>query len=489
MTTGLDIRSEKKTTETLSPGAVARDITTLGSGTLLAAVFGTLVVFLIPRVVAVEDYGYWRLFVLYAGYVGLLHFGFPDGALLCWAGRTLDDFQGEIAPCLLFLICQHIVLIIPACIIVAMLLPPHLCFIAIATFGFALVMNSLILLQFGLQSARIFTPVAVATASPPGLFVLLALLFDLHGRPSFRELVVLYVIAWACALIYLWGQIKPRLNPQRHEAWKLGRRYTVVGWPILLANSGLALVQSADRLVVGSVLPIYSFAQYSLAASAMFVPVTAIVAVYRVFFPHVAAVEKDGRAEVYARTSKIVLIAWSLSLPYYFGLEVFVRHFLPKYVPGLPVAGILLLAVIFLAGIQVLHASFSYLDGRQRQFLIRTVCAVVFTILLALVMAVWTRSLVDVALGQLVALAIWWLINEWELRQRSGQRWLDWVRVLAVFAWCAISYGFALSRAQTLLARTLLYYGLIATALWFACRAEIRLCLTLVANVRADTGG
>jgi len=47
----------------------------------------------------------------------------------------------------------------------------------------------------------------------------------------------------------------------------------------VLANTGYGLVQSADRLVVSSTLPISQFAQYSLAASAMFVPITAITAV------------------------------------------------------------------------------------------------------------------------------------------------------------------------------------------------------------------
>jgi hypothetical protein len=68
----------------------------MSGGTAAAAVFNTLLVFLIPRLVSVEDFGYWRLFPLYAGYVGFLHFGFADGALLCWAGRPLETFRHEV---------------------------------------------------------------------------------------------------------------------------------------------------------------------------------------------------------------------------------------------------------------------------------------------------------------------------------------------------------------------------------------------------------
>jgi len=76
--------------------ALARDVAVMSGGTAAAAVFNTLLVFLIPRLVSVEDFGYWRLFLLYAGYVGFLHFGFADGALLCWAGRPLETFRHEV---------------------------------------------------------------------------------------------------------------------------------------------------------------------------------------------------------------------------------------------------------------------------------------------------------------------------------------------------------------------------------------------------------
>src|SRR5215469_10699160 len=73
----------------LSLSALARDVATMGGGTALAALFNTLLIFLIPRLMSVEDFGYWRLFLLYAGYAGLLHVGFLDGQLLRWAGQPL----------------------------------------------------------------------------------------------------------------------------------------------------------------------------------------------------------------------------------------------------------------------------------------------------------------------------------------------------------------------------------------------------------------
>jgi O-antigen/teichoic acid export membrane protein len=467
--------------------ALARDVATMSGGTGLSAMFNVLLVFLIPRLVSVEDFGYWRLFLLYTSYVGFLHFGFADGALLRWAGKPLEEFHHEVGPSIRFVFWQHVALLSPACLIVAFFVPSRLKLIAIATILFALTINIATVLQNSLQAARRFKPVALATAANTAGFVLLASLWELRATPSFRVLIVLYCTSWVGVLVYLWTRVRPvRLHYTSDSAWSLGKKCVVLGWPIALSNGGLGLVQSADRISVSLVLPIRDFAKYSLASSMMFVPVTAIAAVYCVFFSHVAAVEHEGRARVYAHASKFLLLAWSLLLPYFFVLEVFIQWFLPKYLTSLPVAGILLVGVVFLAGIQILHMSFASLYGRQRQFLFLTVGALVVSFSVALVLALWLRSLVAVAVGQVAALAIWWAVNEWRLRELTGQGWKDWLRTIGLIAWSLASYGVSMWSTNQVVWRMLIYYLLVTLVLWLACRDEFRIGWKLVGSTAAS---
>jgi len=83
-------------------------------------------------------------------------------------------------------------------------------------------------------------------------------------------------------LAYLWtrvGRCQALTLGSRVDAWENVHR---LGWPIVLANGGLVLVQSADRLV-GARLADFRVCAYSLAASTMFVPAAAILAVSRCF--------------------------------------------------------------------------------------------------------------------------------------------------------------------------------------------------------------
>lgn len=454
--------------------ALVRDMATMGGGTALAAVFNMLLVFLIPRVVSVEDFGYWRLFLLYASYAGFAHLGFADGALLSWVGRPLENFHNEIGSSLWCQFWLQLAVVLPACLILGVVLPPLPRFVAIAVLLFAVLANSATLLQYSLQGARQFGPVAIATAGPAGGFLVLTFLLKLREIPKFRQLIILYAITWAGLLVYLWIRVRPRVRTSFVSAWSLGKAYTLLGWPILLANTVYNGAAAADRLVVSVVLPIREFAQYSLAASTMFVPLSAIATVYRVFFSHVASVEEENRARIYAQASKLLLVSWSLLLPYYFVLEIFVLRFLPKYATGLPIAGILLLGAVFLADIQILHMSYSYLHGKQRQFLFQAIGALVLSLAVALAMTLWVRSLTAVAIGQVAVLALWWLGNEWNLRLTTTQGWRDWLRVLSVVGWSAASYALVLQLVRHAGWRIPAYYLLVSVILWVFFSTEFR---------------
>ena len=484
---GAEIAEETKP-EVWNSSAIAGDIATLGAGTALASIFNTLLVFLIPRLVSVEDFGYWRLFILYAGYVGLLQLGFLDGVLLRWAGQPLAHLHREVRVSLKFLFWQQVAILAPAGAIMSLVLHKEYRFIGLAVLVYALLYNFNALLQYSLQAGRQFKPVAIAGAAPAGAFALVTFVWSARGLPSFQVLIMLYCLAAAGVLLYLWTTVKPlKSSGSLNSTWALGKTCILLGWPIVLANIGFGLVQSADRLVVGSALPIFQFAQYSLASSAMFVPVTAISAVFRVFFSHIAAVEQERHARIYAQASSFLLFAWSLLLPYFFVLEVFVRQFLPKYSVALPAAGILLLGVLFLAEIQILHTSFAYLYGRQRQFLLLTVGALVLSISLAVLMALWLHSLVAVAIGQVWALALWWLANELSLRETTGQRWKDRLRPLIGFAWSAISYGLVIEYEKNIGLRIVLYYLLVAGCLVLTCSPAIKAITKLLSKDLPET--
>ena len=258
---------ELSSTPELKANRLARDMGTLVLGSVLAAIFGAMVVLVVPRITGIEDFGYWRIFLLYGGYVGFFHLGFGEGALLSWAGKSLGRFHRELRPSLKFLIGLHLVLLIPGCLAVVTLFPSRARFVAIAVLMFAMLQNTAVLLQLALQAARQFRPVAVAAAAPSGLFLAFVAFAAFRAKPDYRALIYCYFFAWLIVLGFLWFAVRPLGPTSNISAWTIGKRYVMIGWPITLANTAIALVQSSDRFVLSSAVSIYDFAQYSLAAS------------------------------------------------------------------------------------------------------------------------------------------------------------------------------------------------------------------------------
>jgi O-antigen/teichoic acid export membrane protein len=462
---------------------VARDVAILVAGSMLAAVFGALIVFVVPRVTGVDDFGYWRLFLLYVTYVGFFHMGFGEGALLSWAGRSLDEFHQDIRSALKFQTGQHLAILIPGCLMAAILLPPKARFVALSVLAFALLQNTTTLLQLALQAARQFRPLAVATAAPGGLFLIFVALILFRGKPDHRILICCYFLAWLFTLGFLWRRVCPLKTYGSSSAWAIGKRYLLIGWPITLANTAFSLVQTSDRFVLSSAVSIYDFAQYSLAASTMMVPLAIIAAASRVFFPHLAATEKEQHPTMYGQAARFILLTWTVLLPYYFAVDAVVHYFLRAYVPSLSVAKVLLLGVLFVAAIQILQSSVFNLYGRQKHYLLYTLIAVVGSMGLAGLAVLFFHSLLLVATMQVVSVGAMWLFLAWKLRSLTGESWLDLLRMLIVFGWSSLSLWLAFSWGSNLAVRTLCYLLLAAGPLTLTCANEMRLAGRLIWNV------
>jgi O-antigen/teichoic acid export membrane protein len=458
---------------------IAHDVATLLTGTMLSALFGVLHVFVIPRVISVEDFGYWRLFLLYVAYGGLLHMGFPDGALLSWAGKPLSEFTANRVQAVRFLVLQHAVLVLPIAAILWVVFRAdiHLRTIAIAVLLAAILLNINTLLLVMLQAGRVFRPVALAQMLPIASVVIFAILARSFGRPDFRYLIAFYVLGIVAAIGYLWRVTRSQGKPANAIA---PMSFIAIGWPVLLGNVALALVQNTDRLVCSSVFPIADFAQYSLAASTLMVPITVIGGVSRVFLPHFAATDRSQHPRLYRRTSRLILLAWSVSLSYYVAVDAFVHRVIPKYEASLPLARVLLLGTVFFGAIQILHATLYNLYGRQREFLRSAILALLLALAGTVFAAVYFRSLLAVAIAQVMAVIAWWIFGSWRLRSTTHEGWRDWLHAVGVFAWSAAVLYFSVHFFNNVFLRALSYCIAASALLVIVSRPEINLLRQLL---------
>ena len=127
----------------------------------------------------------------------------------------------------------------------------------------------------------------------------------------------------------MWNKTHPFQLASTMSAWTFGKRYVAIGWPITLANAAFGLVETSDRFVLSSAVSIYDFRSQSCRRT-MMVPVTLIAAIARVFFSHLRRPKKAASRGL--RTGiGLDRDGLECAAPYYFGVDLFVWRFLPKY--------------------------------------------------------------------------------------------------------------------------------------------------------------
>ena len=70
---------------------IFRNIIFVAVSNIITLLAGVLVGFVIPKILTITDYGYYKIFTMYFAYTGLFHFGFCDGIFLYFAGKKYDN--------------------------------------------------------------------------------------------------------------------------------------------------------------------------------------------------------------------------------------------------------------------------------------------------------------------------------------------------------------------------------------------------------------
>ena len=92
----IELNKEKNNTAGLTDNrrkTILKNIIIVLFSNVFSILSGVLISFVIPKIMDIPEYGYYKTFTLYVSYVGILHFGFTDGIYLKFAGRKYEELD------------------------------------------------------------------------------------------------------------------------------------------------------------------------------------------------------------------------------------------------------------------------------------------------------------------------------------------------------------------------------------------------------------
>lgn len=174
------------------------------SSNLISLVISTLVVLVVPKLIGVEKYGYWQLYLFYTSYVGFMHLGWIDGIYLRYGGKDYTELDKKVffSQFYMLLITQVIVAVVILFLGGIFQAPGDKLFIFQMTAICLILSNMRYMLIFILQGTNRIKEYAFITMVDRVIYAGLIVLFLVFGIRDYKLMIVADLIGKLLSFIY-----------------------------------------------------------------------------------------------------------------------------------------------------------------------------------------------------------------------------------------------------------------------------------------------
>lgn len=310
------------------------------SSNLISLIISTIVVIVFPKLIGVEEYGYWQLYLFYLSYVGFLHFGWSDGIYLRYGGEEYINLNKKIfsSQFYLMILFQFTIAIFIIIISILFIEDTNRAFIFYMIALNAFFINVLSVLLLTLQATNRIKEFAQINIISRVSYVFLIILFISIGFREFKIMIVADLIGKSLSLIYaiyickdiVFNKITT-LNLNILEA----TQNIKVGMKLMFANIASMLIIGVVRFGIEFSWDVSTFGKISLTLSVsnlfmLFINSTGIV-----IFPLLRKMRIEALPKVYLVFRDILMLLLFFVLILYFPMKTFLAKWLPNYAESL----------------------------------------------------------------------------------------------------------------------------------------------------------
>lgn len=266
----------------------------------ISFVMGCLTSLLVPKVLGVEEFGYWQLFIFYSTYVGFFHLGLNDGVYLVEGGKSRSEIgrRAVNSQMVVGIAFQTLFAVLIAAFAFASDLGSARVFVLLCTAYFMLAKNTALYLGYVFQAMNETKLYSFSCILERVIFLVpLAALLVLQVD-SFQLYVLAYCLSTTCQLVYCLWHGRDFLA-SGFEAPGIAVRRAIgsirIGCRLMLANIASQLILGVARFVIDAVWGIKTFGELSLSLSMVNFALAFVTQAAMVLFP---ALRQGGEHEV-----------------------------------------------------------------------------------------------------------------------------------------------------------------------------------------------
>lgn len=380
---------------------------------------------LVPKVLGVATYGYWQLFIFYAGYSGFFHLGLNDGVYLVEGGKTRNEIDKTLinSQFRVALALQLVVGLAISLIGVFVADSSQRGFVMVAFALYTVMLNLSAYFGYVFQAMNETKLFSFMTVLERLAFLVPLLVMVILKVGLFEPFVIAYLLARACSLIYSFWKARDFLSEGSlsvSESVKAAVASIKVGFSLMAANIASMLILGVARVVVDAAWGIEVFGRVSFSLSMVNFFVTFVVQASMVLFPALRQGTAAERKSLYQGVRDMMEIAFPLIYLLYFPMVWALSLWLPQYADSMGYFALLLPVCVFDAKMDICCATYFKVLRKERILLKVNIATVVVSTILSMMGVCLLGSVEAVLVGAVSAIVGRSLWSECRLNKLMG---------------------------------------------------------------------
>ena len=319
---------------------------TVGSN-LLSVLIGAIMVLIVPKLVGVEAYGYYQLYIFYINYVGVSFIGWCDGIYLREGGKYYNDIDKPLYSAQFRMLGLFEIFIYSLLFAVFMFIVTdgNKQYVIGCTCVVAVGMCLRWFITFILQATARIKEYAIVTISERIIVIILVLLLMAAGYRQFHLIILSDVVAKFISLFigmyYCRDIVFSKAIPFRTALPEVKENMSA-GIKLMLASLCSMLIIGVVRFGIENHWDISTFGKVSLTLSISNMVMTAINAIAVVMYPTLRRTGEDSLPKIYSIMRIILMGVIFGGIIFYYPAYKILSLWLPQYAESLRYAAILL---------------------------------------------------------------------------------------------------------------------------------------------------
>lgn len=403
---------------------------------------------ILPKVMGVEDYSYWQLFIFYATYIPCLAMGINDGVYLRYGGQDRQELNySEIKSQYAFgLVYQFVLALFVGGVAFFSFEDQYRKIIMIFVGIYYLVYTAHNFLGYIFQAINETDLYSKSIILNKVFYLLTQIGFVLLDAAKVFRLIPFYIFAQFLAWIYLFVHIYKEFKATKID-WNVGRAEAIesirVGISLMISNVCSMLVLGIGRQLIDMHWGLMVFGKISFAFTLINFALTFISQISMVLFPVLRKIKNEELKVYYRKLTEILYCYLPMIYILYYPLSFILKLWLPEYRESVEWMAFVLPICFFDCKMNLIGNTFFKVLYWQKELLKINIITILISAVSGIISIVFFDSLKMVVFGMVLSIVFRSVLAEYILDRYIGENTI-WEMmediVLAVIFWSCSNF-------------------------------------------------